>query len=270
MIQFSDVEFFYQEMPRPAVSGVSFDVSPGEIVALVGANGSGKSTIARLCNGLLEPCRGRVTVDGIDTCESSETFMVRSRVGLVLQNPENQIVGTVVEEDVAFGPENLGIAPSEIRQRVDEAISSVGLVGLERREPHLLSEGQKQRLAVAGVLALRPTYLVFDEPTAMLDPRGRGEIRAIITTLRAEGRGILYITHHLEEVMHMTRVIGLEHGRIVFDGSPEQLLGSPELLDRLGLEPSPLSVMAAELRRLGYQVPVAVSDGIVLVDAVCR
>lgn len=270
MIGIDDVGFRYPGVHAPALSHVSLSVMPGRVVALVGANGSGKSTVARLCNGLLIPESGSLLVDGIDTRDAVRAFDVRSRVGLVLQNPENQIVGTVVEEDVAFGPENLGVAPALIRERVDAAIAAVGLSGLERREPHLLSEGQKQRLAVAGVLALEPRYLVFDEPTALLDPQGRAEIRRIIRMLREAGHGILYITHHLEEVARADEVIALDHGEVAFRGAPGRLLGDAATLQRLGLEMPQLSLMALELRRLGVDVPLAVDDPAMLSEAICR
>ncbi|MDI6901272.1 MAG: energy-coupling factor transporter ATPase [Anaerosomatales bacterium] len=270
MIEFIDVAFTYPGVAEPAVSDVSLLVRPGEVVAVVGPNGSGKSTIARLADGLLTPGHGRIMVDGMDTRDTEAIYHVRARVGLVLQNPDNQIVGTVVEEDVAFGPENLGVPLPELAERVAEAIELVGLAGLERREPHLLSEGQKQRLAIAGALALGPRYLVLDEPTAMLDPEGRTAVLAIIERLRAEGRGIVHVTHHLEHVVRADRVLALDRGRIVFAGVPEELLSDVGLLGRLGLEPPALVRLAEELGRHGFAVPRAVSTAEELAGALWR
>ncbi|MDZ4655773.1 MAG: energy-coupling factor transporter ATPase [Coriobacteriia bacterium] len=267
MLEFEGVSYTYQGADGPALAGVSLQLSPGEIVVLVGANGSGKSTLARLCNGLIVPDRGAVTVDGIATTDSERVFDIRSRVGLVLQNPDNQIVGTVVEEDVAFGPENLGVFPAELRMRVDAALAAVGLTGMERREPHLLSEGQKMRLAIAGALAMEPDYLVFDEPTAMLDPRGRADVLAVMQRLRSEGRGILHITHDLDDAARADRVLALDAGSLAFEGSPEELFGHVELLDDLGLELPPLAAAAAYLRAAGHAVPAAVADALELVEA---
>lgn len=257
MIVFTDVRFEYPGAHAPALDGVSLAIAPGEHVAVVGANGSGKSTLARLANGLLTPSDGTVLVDDIDTADEGLVFDVRRRVGLVLQNPDNQIVGTVVEEDVAFGPENLGVPRAELRERVDAAIAAVGLTGLERREPHLLSEGQKQRLAIAGALAMRPAYLVLDEPTAMLDPEGRAAVLDVLDRLAAEGHGICHITHDMSEATRADRVIALEGGALAFAGTPDSLLADTGLMERLDLEPPPLSVAAAVLRTQGFDVPPA-------------
>ncbi len=257
MIVLEDVTYSYADTRAPALAGVSVTLAAGSWTAIVGANGSGKSTLARLANGLLTPSAGRVTVDGIDTAEEDRAWDVRSRVGLVLQNPDNQIVGTVVEEDVAFGPENLGVERAELRRRVDDALAAVGLTGLERREPHLLSEGQKQRLAIAGALAMHPAALVLDEPTAMLDLDGRADVLGVLRRLQAGGTAIVHITHDLAEALHAERVIALAGGRVAFDGSPQDLLGDEGRLRALGLESPPLARMAAALRGLGHDVPVA-------------
>ncbi|MHB1341203.1 MAG: energy-coupling factor transporter ATPase [Coriobacteriia bacterium] len=257
MIVFEEVSFVYPGATSPALDDVSLSVAPGERVAVVGANGSGKSTLARLANGLLLPTRGRVRVDSLDTCDEDRSFEVRSRVGLVLQDPDNQIVGTVVEDDIAFGPENLGVPRAELRERVDAAIETVGLIGLERREPHLLSEGQKQRLAIAGALAMRPQYLVLDEPTAMLDPTGRDAVLGVLERLAADGHGIIHITHDMSEAARADRVVALDRGAVAYAGNPSGLLGDAVLLERLGLEMPPLSIAAAVLRELGFVVPAA-------------
>lgn len=271
MISFESVGFRYRGDAPPALEGVSLDVSPGELVAIVGANGSGKSTLAKLCDGLLTPVSGRVMVDGLDTADPETIWSVRSLVGMVFQDPDDQIVGTVVEEDCAFGPENLGVASAEIRARVDAALATVGLTGLERREPHLLSEGQKQRLAVAGALAMRPRYIVFDEPTAMLDPVGRRAVLEVAERLaREEGHGVLVVSHDVAGVARSDRVIGLAAGRVVYDGGPEHLLSDPEMLKRLGLAPSPAGLLAASLRARGLDVPFTAADAEGVVEALCR
>jgi energy-coupling factor transport system ATP-binding protein len=257
MIELTDVTFRYPGAERPALAGVSLALAPGEQLAVVGANGSGKSTLALLCDGLLLPSSGRVTVDGADTREESRAFEVRSRVGLVLQDPDDQIVGTVVEEDAAFGPENLAVPRAEIRSRVDEALAAVGLTGLERREPHLLSEGQKQRLAIAGALAMRPAYLVLDEPTAMLDPRGRTDVLAILARLVGEGTGVLHVSHRLTDVRDANRVIALYEGAVVYDGDVAGLVGDEALLARSGLALPPIGRLAAALAESGISLPAA-------------
>ncbi|MHB9003176.1 MAG: ATP-binding cassette domain-containing protein [Coriobacteriia bacterium] len=262
MIEFSDVAFTYAGAAsgRPAVDGLEFDVAPGELLVVLGANGSGKSTLALLANGLLLPNRGEVRIDGMPTTAPELVWDIRSRVGVVFQDPENQIVGTMVEEDVAFGPENLGVPHEELRQRVDRALAVVGLDGLERREPHTLSGGQKQRLAIAGVLALQPEYLVLDEPTAMLDPVGRADVLRVIARLRSEGRGIVHITHHLEDVAGADKVLVLASGRAVFQGSARGLFERDGGPAALGITIPPVHVMARELASAGVALPsVAVS-----------
>lgn len=266
MIVFDDVTYRYPGTEVPALSGVSLTLDPGSWTVIVGANGSGKSTLARLADGLLHPSAGRIFVDEIDTTDDDRAWDVRSLVGLVLQNPDNQIVGTVVEEDVAFGPENLGVPREELRSRVDAAIAAVGLTGLERREPHLLSEGQKQRLAIAGALAMNPDYLVLDEPTAMLDLEGRSDVLAVLGRLRAAGTGIVHITHDLAEATRAGRVIALKAGRVAFDGTADQLLEDAGLMRSLGLEAPPMARMASALRALGVPA-VAASSAEDIVEA---
>jgi len=255
MIVFEGVSFTYPGAARPAISGLSLTVAQGEVLAVVGANGSGKSTLARLADGLLLPDTGRVLVDGIDTADERQTWDVRSRVGLVLQNPDNQIVGTVVEEDVAFGPENLGVPRDELRVRVRDAIEAVGLTGLERREPHLLSEGQKQRLAIAGALALRPAYLVLDEPTAMLDPRGRADVLRVLDELKNAGGGVVHITHDPGEAVRANRVLALDRGSAAYLGDPAGLMRDETLLKALGLEAPAIAIIVQRMRRAGVTVP---------------
>ena len=237
---------------------------------MLGANGSGKSTLARLANGLLLPDSGSVTIDGLDTADGSHTRTIRERVAIVLQHPDDQIVATTVEDDVAFGPENLGLERAEIRLRVDEALAAVGLTGLERREPHLLSGGQKQRLAIAGALAMQPMYLVLDEPTSMLDPEGRRDVAAVIEGLGRSGKGILLVTHDLTEAARADRTVVLDHGAVVYSGTAEELAERTDVLGACGLEVPPFAVFAKRLRELGVDVAAGLPDPEGLVDQLCR
>jgi len=255
LIELHEVSVTYPGAERPALDRVTLTIVPGRTLALLGPNGSGKSTLARLCNALLMPTSGRVVVDGMSTVDEDTLWQIRARVGFVQQNPENQIVGTVVEEDVAFGPENLGVPVQELRSRVDDALAAVGLTGFERREPHLLSEGQKQRLAIAGALALRPAYLVLDEPTAMLDGEGRSDVLAALRRLRADGVGIVHITHHLEDVIDADAVGVLDEGTVAFSGTPAELLADPQATETLGVEVPAIVVLAEALREHGVPVP---------------
>ncbi|MDY0088661.1 MAG: ATP-binding cassette domain-containing protein [Coriobacteriia bacterium] len=257
MIQFSDVSYEYHtaEGPVAALVNVSTTVAPGELVCLLGPNGSGKSTLARLADGLIHPTQGSVLVDAMDTRDHHYEWDVRSRVGLVFQNPDNQIVATTVAEDVAFGPENLGIERAAMRERVTRSLEIVGLSGLEDREPHTLSGGQKQRLAIAGALALQPAYLVLDEPTAMLDLQGRADVLRVISALADSGTGIVHITHHLADAAAADRVVVLASGGLVYDGPPEPLLADDDMLGQLGLALPPIGVLAAALRDAGVPVP---------------
>lgn len=272
MIHFDAVSFAYlnADGPTPAVDEVSFELAAGESLAVVGANGSGKSTLVRLVNGLLLPSRGTVSVDGMDTRDPSRARDIRTTVGVVFQRPDDQIVATSVEDDVAFGPENLGLPREEIRRRVDEMLAAVGLTGMERREPHLLSGGQKQRLAIAGALAMSPRYLVFDEPTSMIDPQGRVEVQGVLARLHAEGRGVLLVTHDLMEAATCDRVMVLERGRQVFAGAPADLFGDVALLHALGLELPPLARLVGVLAAAGVPVSATATKPSAVVDALCH
>lgn len=257
MLCFDSASFAYHdESVRPAVDRVSFQLRTGEVLAVVGANGSGKSTVVRLSNGLLLPASGCVTVDGVDTRDEARLRQVRTSVGVVFQRPDDQIVATSVVDEVAFGPENLGLPRDEIAERVSGAIKVAGLQGLESREPHLLSGGQKQRLAIAGVLAMQSRYIVLDEPTSMIDPVGRSEVLALVADLRRSGHGILHVTHDLDEATLADRVIVLHKGRIEFAGTPQELAGVGELSE-WGMEPTALMRLAQELRLAGVDVPPA-------------
>jgi energy-coupling factor transport system ATP-binding protein len=272
MIRFADIHYSYSaaEPGSWALSGVTLELGPGEHVAVLGANGSGKSTLVRLANGLLLPTSGTTTVDGIDTRDAGRSRELRERVGVVFQHPDDQIVTTSVEDDVAFGPENLGLHRDEIRARVDEALAAVGLTGLERREPHRLSGGQKQRLAMAGALAMRPAYLVLDEPASMLDPTGRTEVLAIVEQLRAGGTGVLHVTHDIADVLRADRAVVLDGGRLVFEGGISELFGKEELLVSCGLELPEISRLGALLRAGGAPLPSSVASAGELVEALWR
>jgi energy-coupling factor transport system ATP-binding protein len=272
VIRFSDISYAYraEDASARALVGVSLVAHEGEHVAVLGANGSGKSTLVQLANGLLVPDSGRVDVDGIDTRDETRSLELRQRVGVVFQHPDDQIVATTVEDDVAFGPENLGLPKAEVRARVDAALAAVHLTGLERREPHRLSGGQKQRLAIAGALAMHPAYMVLDEPASMLDPSGRAEVLAIIERLRGEGTGILHVTHDLADVLRADRAAVLRRGELVFEGAIRELLGEAELLESCGLDVPPISRLAAAMRSAGARIGSEVADANELVEALWR
>ena len=276
MIQLKDVRFAYEqsedEKEQPlqyALDGVTFDVERGSFIAIVGSNGSGKSTVAKHMNALLLPTSGTVLVDGMDTAVVSQTapWEIRKKVGMVFQNPDNQLVSSIVEDDVAFGPENIGIDPAEIRRRVDESLNLVGMYEHRKKGPHLLSGGQKQRVAIAGVIAMEPECVVFDEPTAMLDPKGRREIMSIIKKLHSQGRTVVLITHFMEEAAEADRIIIMEHGKVHADGTPAEIF-SKEDLGVLGL---PFAVkMARRLRESGIDVPENTVTDEQLAEYICR
>jgi energy-coupling factor transport system ATP-binding protein len=236
----------------PALLGVNLDVRAGECVALVGGNGSGKSTLAKHLNALLLPTEGRVLVDGFDTADPDAVWEVRRRVGMIFEHPDDQLIASVVEEDVAFGPENLGLAPAEIRARVDAALHAVGLETLRRRPPHLLSGGQKQRVAIAGVLAMAPKCLVLDEATSMLDPEGQREVMDTALRLcRSDGLALVLITHAMEEAALADRVVVLAGGRVALEGPPAEVFANEDALRRLRLEPPEIVRLRHALARDG-------------------
>lgn len=271
MIAFENITYAYGGSTETlALDDVSLTLRPGELVAVLGSNGSGKSTLAKMANGLLVAQTGRVTVDGLDTRDPSSIGRIRERVGMVFQRPDDQIVATTVEDEVAFGPENLGLPREELRRRVDEALTAVGLLGMEQREPHLLSGGQKQRLAIAGALAMRPAYLVVDEPTSMLDPQGRAEVLGIFEALRGLGHGLLHVTHDLSDVLHADRALVLDRGRVRFSGPMDQVLAQPQMLAECGLSVPPLLLLAEGMRALGAPIPAGVRSAEELVGALWR
>ncbi len=260
IIQTENLTFRYttEEGAAPTVlDGVSLSIRRGEFVAVLGHNGSGKSTLSKHFNAILLPTAGKVYVDGMDTCDEDKLLDIRRRIGMVFQNPDNQIVASVVEEDVAFGPENLGVPSAEIRERVDSALAAVGMSEYARHAPHLLSGGQKQRVAIAGVLAMRPECIVLDEPTAMLDPVGRKEVLDTVKRLNTEaGITVVLITHHMDEAAQADRLIVMHDGHVMADDRPEQVFQNVDGLRSLGLEvPEPVALLY-ELRQNGVDVPL--------------
>ena len=243
------------------LSGVSLAVERGEFVALLGHNGCGKSTLAKHFNAMLLPTSGKVFVDGMDTAEEALKYEIRRRVGLVLQNPDNQLVASIVEEDVAFGPENLGVPPKEIRQRVDDALKAVEMYDYRLAAPYKLSGGQKQRVAIAGIIAMQPECIVLDEPTAMLDPRGRTEVLNTIHKLNRElGITIVLITHYMDEAVTADRVVVMDSGRILTEGTPKEVFSKVELLKQHHLDVPQATELCYRLRACGCQVPLGILD----------
>ena len=243
IISAQNVEFHYENdpedktLPKQVLKNVSLDIERGQFTAILGHNGSGKSTIAKHMNGILLPCGGKVYVDGIDTCDEERMFDVRQRVGMVFQNPDNQLVATIVEEDVAFALENLGVPTDEMRQRVDDALKSVGMYEYREHSPHQLSGGQKQRIAIAGIIAMRPDCIVLDEPTAMLDPKGRQEVLRTIRKLNHDfGITAVLITHYMEEAAQADRIVVMDNGEILMDDIPKNVFSNVELMKRIGLD----------------------------------
>ena len=245
-------------MPHAVLKGIDLEIEDGSFVAILGHNGSGKSTLAKLMNAVLLPEGGKVYAYGMDTSNEALTLEIRRQVGMVFQNPDNQIVSNVVEEDVAFAPENLGVAPEEIRKRVDAALKAVGMYGFRKHAPHLLSGGQKQRIAIAGVLAMLPRCIVFDEPTAMLDPQGRMDVLRIIHKLNRErGVTIVLITHHMNETIGADRLIVMSDGAVVMDGKPRDVFQHVEELDALGLSVPETTQLLYALNRSGLDLPLS-------------
>lgn len=260
LLEFKNVSFRYEgeegQILPLALDDVNITIEKGEFVAIIGHNGSGKSTLSKLANAMLYPTQGKVYVNGLDTCVEDNELAIRTSVGVVLQNPDNQIVATIVEEDVAFGPENLGVPQRELRSRVDNALKSVGMYEYKDHEPHKLSGGQKQRVAIAGVIAMQTECIVLDEPTAMLDPVGRKEVMNTIKKLNKElGISVIFITHFMEEVTQADRVIVIDSGRVLFDSTPTEVFKQAEKLNKIGLDVPQTAKLAAALRNKGVEIP---------------
>ncbi len=259
-IEFKNVTFGYQNEDGVVTENVieNFDLSveKGSFVAVLGHNGCGKSTLAKLCNGIEVPVSGKVFVDSLDTSDEGKLLDIRRRVGIVFQNPDNQIVATVVEDDVAFGPENLGVDPKEIRRRVDEALKNVGMYEFRLFEPHKLSGGQKQRVAIAGIIAMKPQCIVLDEPTAMLDPRGRREVMKTVRRLNRDfGITVIFITHYMDEAAKADRVVVMDDGKIILDGAPKKVFSNVKTLKMAGLDVPQATELSLALREEGINIP---------------
>lgn len=254
-----------------AVNGVNLNVDRGEFLVILGHNGSGKSTIAKLMNALLLPSSGTIYINGMDSKDSDNLWNIRSSAGMVFQNPDNQLVATIVEEDVAFGPENLGVDPKEIRQRVDSSLKKVGMYEYRRHAPHLLSGGQKQRVAIAGILAMRPKCIVLDEPTAMLDPSGRKEVIKTIKELNKEyGITIVLITHYMEEAVEADRIIVMDDGKVLMEGKPRDVFSKVREMKKIGLDVPQVTELAYELKKSGIDVSEKILTINEMVNALCQ
>ena len=275
IIQTENLTYAYpaeeDQQPVLALRGVDLAIEKGSFVVVLGHNGSGKSTLAKTFNGVLLPAGGKVYVEGMDTCDESLLLAIRRTVGMVFQNPDNQIVANVVEEDVAFAPENLGVPPAEIRHRVDDALAAVGMSEFVRHAPHLLSGGQKQRIAIAGVLAMEPACIVLDEATAMLDPVGRREVLTTIHKLnREKGITVVLITHHMNEAEEADRVLVMDDGKLVMDGTPQEIFTQVDALRALGLTVPDTVDLLDRLKKDGLDVPLTALTVDQCADAIAR
>lgn len=254
-----------------AIDEVSLDIEPGQFIAILGHNGSGKSTLAKHMNALLVPSDGTMWVDGMDTKEDEHLWDVRQSAGMVFQNPDNQIIGTVVEEDVGFGPENLGVPTEEIWQRVEDSLKAVGMIEYRHHSPNKLSGGQKQRVTIAGVMAMRPKCIVLDEPTAMLDPNGRKEVlRSVMELRKREHITVILITHYMEEVVDADHVFVMDHGHVVMQGTPREIFSQVDTLKHYRLDVPQVTILADELRKRGLDIPAGVLKKEELVEILCR
>ena len=259
-----------EEQPVKAINNISLEVEKGSFTAILGKNGSGKSTLAKNLNGLLLPTGGTVYVNGYNTADEEHIWDVRQSAGMVFQNPDNQLVSAIVEDDVAFGPENLGIEPADIRRRVDKALEDVNMGPFKGKSPHLLSGGQKQRIAIAGVVAMKPRCIIFDEPTAMLDPKGRKEIMSIIKELHEEGITVVLITHFMDEAVNADRVIIMHQGEIFMDGTPAEVFGQGEKVKSVNLDVPMAVELARALRQRGIEVPEKIIGTEEMVEYLCQ
>lgn len=274
MIKVNELFFNYKEIETgkeiPALSGVSLDVKKGEFVCIIGHNGSGKSTLAKLLNAILLPSKGDIEICGMNTKDNDNLWNIRQKAGMVFQNPDNQMVATVVEEDVAFGPENLGVKPEEIRKRVDESLEKVNMLEFKDKQPHNLSGGQKQRVAIAGILAMEPECIILDEPTAMLDPKGRREVLKTVSKLNKENKAtIILITHYMDEIINADKVFVMEKGKIALQGTPRDIFYNVEKLRELSLDVPLAAALSHDLQNEGLNINQALSLD-ELVEGLCQ
>jgi len=277
MIKCTNVSFKYikdsegVKEEKYAVKNINLEVKKGEFLVILGHNGSGKSTMAKHMNALVVPTEGTVIVDGFNTSEPENVWSIRSKAGMVFQNPDNQLVATIVEEDVAFGPENLGVEPSEIRKRVDESLDKVGMSKYKRHAPHLLSGGQKQRIAIAGILAIQPQCIIFDEPTAMLDPSGRRDVLNNIKYLnKNHGMTIVLITHYMDEAAQADRIIVMDGGNIMMEGTPREIFPQVERMKKIGLDVPQVTELAYELKKAGIDINEKILNVDEMVNELCQ
>lgn len=271
LIEIQNVSYAYEDAAAKALNNVSLTINDGEFVAVVGHNGSGKSTLAKHLNALLLPTEGKVLVDGMDTADEADTLSIRQRVGMVFQNPDNQLVTTIVEEDVAFGPENIGVPGNEIRARVDRALAAVGMEKYAHSAPNMLSGGQKQRIAIAGMLAMQPKVLVLDEATAMLDPKGRRDIIDLVTKLHKEnGITVVMITQYMEEVIGADRVAVMSGGELILEGTPKEVFSQDELLHKHRLDVPVMQQLANRLNARGANLPKSILSVEEMAQAICQ
>ena len=279
MVQTDDLIFEYAKRDEEgnvigsyrAIDQVNLEVEEGQFIAVLGHNGSGKSTLAKHLNAILVPTEGTVWVDGTNTSDPNELWNVRQSAGMVFQNPDNQIIGTVVEEDVGFGPENLGVPTDEIWQRVEDSLKAVGMISYRHHSPNKLSGGQKQRVAIAGVIAMKPRCIVLDEPTAMLDPNGRKEVLRTVEELRKKEKvTVILITHYMEEVIDADKVFVMDHGHVVMEGTPREIFSQVDTLKKYRLDVPQVTILADELKKRGLDSPAGILRKEELVEAICR
>ena len=271
LIEIQNVSYAYEDAAAKALNNVSLTINDGEFVAVVGHNGSGKSTLAKHLNALLLPTEGKVLVDGMDTADEADTLSIRQRVGMVFQNPDNQLVTTIVEEDVAFGPENIGVPGNEIRTRVDRALAAVGMEKYAHSAPNMLSGGQKQMIAIAGMLAMQPKVLVLDEATAMLDPKGRRDIIDLVTKLHREnGITVVMITQYMEEAIGADRVAVMSGGELILEGTPKEVFSQDELLHKHRLDVPVMQQLANRLNAHGANLPKSILSVEEMAQAICQ
>ena len=275
MIECRNLVFKYtaseNQEEKIAINDVNLQITEGEFIAILGHNGSGKSTMAKHMNALLIPTDGKMLVNKMDTSDMNNLWNIRETAGMVFQNPDNQLVATIVEEDVAFGPENLGVPPEEIRKRVDEALERVGMSEYKKHAPHLLSGGQKQRIAIAGILAMQPKCIIFDEPTAMLDPSGRKEVLDTIIDLnRNYGITVILITHYMDEAAKADRIVVMDKGKLILDGKPRDVFANVEKMKNIGLDVPQVTELSYELQKVGINIDTRILDVNEMVNAICQ